>query len=115
MYTAVFASKELAEMFGTKVPRIKAIAKKLGYKSGPYSVEESKAIKAILMHPHLKQTEKKQVFYRVSVKDFDGKCYVKHAGLTKKEAKKTVELYRQQYLKAVAIPCGGKNGTNCII
>lgn len=106
MYTAVFTSKELAEMFGTKVPRIKASAKKLGYKSGPYSLEESKAIKSLLMH--LKQTEKKQVFYRVSVKDFDGKCYVKRAGLTKKEAEKTVELYRQQFLKAVAIPCRGK-------
>lgn len=109
MFTCVFTDKELAEYFGIKPSLIKASAKKLGYKSGPYTLEEAKAIKAYVMqpHPHSKQIKKKQVFYRVSIKDFDGKCYVKHAGLTKKEAGKIVELYRQQYLKAVAIPCGG--------
>jgi hypothetical protein len=48
-----------------------------------------------------------KTYYRVSVKDFDGKYYVKSAGLTRHEAELEVELYRQQYLKAVAIPCGG--------
>ena len=106
MYDAVFTGKELAEMLGVKTYRIKASAKKLGYKSGPYSIEECKAIKAHLMRP------KKLVFYRVSVKDFDGKCYVKHAGLTKKAALKMVELYAEQYLKAVAIPCNSRKETN---
>jgi hypothetical protein len=114
MFEAVFTGKELAEYFGIKLSSIKVSAKKLGYKSGPYSLEEAKAIKVYVMqphphpHPHSKQVEKKQVFYRVSVKDFDGKCYVRHAGLTKKAARKMVELYAKEYLKAVAIPCNRK-------
>ena len=109
MFAAFFTGKELAEYFGIKASLIKASAKKLGYKSGPYSLEEAKVIKAYVMqprpHPHSNHPEKKHVFYRVSVKDFDGKCYVKSAGLTKKAARKMVELYAGQHLKAVAIPC----------
>ena len=47
-----------------------------------------------------------EVYYRISVRDFDGKCYVKRAGLTREEAELEIEFFRRQYVKAVAIPCG---------
>jgi hypothetical protein len=78
MFEAVFTGKELAEYFGIKLSSIKVSAKKLGYKSGPYSLEEAKAIKLYVMHPHphphphSKQVEKSRCSIEFQLKILTG-------------------------------------------
>lgn len=50
-------------------------------------------------------TGKEEVYYRVSVLEFDGKWYVKKAGLRKREANKVAGLFREQGQKSLVIPC----------
>lgn len=50
-------------------------------------------------------TGKKEVYYRVSVLEFDGRWYVKKAGLRKHEANKVAKLFWEQGLKSLVIPC----------
>lgn len=50
-------------------------------------------------------TGKEEIYYRVSVLEFDGRWYVKKARLRKHEANKVAGLFREQGQKSLVIPC----------